>query len=56
MVTIKHIARVIRGATLCSSNNIRVNRGREERGGGDCLCLAAGREGMIPFITATFHS
>lgn len=52
MVTIKHIARVIRGATLCSSNNIRVNRGR---GRGDCLCLAAGREGMIPFITATFQ-
>lgn len=54
VVTIKHIARVIRGATLCSSNNIRVNRGRG-RGGG-CLCLAAGREGMIPpFITATFQ-
>lgn len=32
VVTIKHIARVIRGATLCSSNNIRVNRGRG-RGG-----------------------
>lgn len=36
MVTIKHIARVIRGATLCSSNNIRVNRGR----GGGIVCAS----------------
>lgn len=42
VVTIKHIARVIRGATLCSSNNIRVNRGRG-RGGIVCASQLEGR-------------